>query len=225
MNTRRLQFTYVFSLSLAAAICFSIVAGLVSTHEIARFDNIVISFIQGYESPALTKVMKLFTFIGSTSFVAILSVVVLIFLYKVLHHRLELLLFIIVIAGTAILNQALKFSFHRERPTLHRLIEETGYSFPSGHSMEAFAMYGVLAFLVWRHIPARAGRTIIIVISTLMILAIGISRIYLGVHYPSDIIGGYFVSGFWLALTIGTTKGTKNDFERKIRIHAYITGQ
>ncbi|BAU28315.1 undecaprenyl-diphosphatase [Aneurinibacillus soli] len=202
MNTLRLQFTYVFFLGLLAAICFGIVAGLVSTHKIAYFDSMVISFIQGFESPTLTKVMKFFTFVGSTAFVGIISIVILIFLYKVLNHRLEMLLFMVVMAGTVILDQALKFSFHRERPTFHRLIEETGYSFPSGHSVEAFAMYGIVSFLLWRHIPARAGRTIIIIISVIMTLSIGISRIYLGVHYPSDVIGGYLVSGFWLSLTI-----------------------
>lgn len=68
--------------------------------------------------------------------------------------------------------------------------------------MSAFAVYGVLSFLLWRHISTRWGRTLLIVISTTMILAIGISRIYLGVHYPSDVIGGYFASGCWLAIAI-----------------------
>jgi undecaprenyl-diphosphatase len=202
LNAPKLQFTYIFFLGLFAAICFGIVAGLVSTHKIAYFDSTGISFIQGFESRVVTTVMKFFTFIGSTAFVGILSVIIIILLYKVLHSRLETLLFIAVIAGTAILNQALKFSFHRERPTLHRLIEKSTYSFPSGHAMMAFALYGILTFLLWRHIPSPTGRTILILFSTIMILAIGISRIYLGIHYPSDVIGGYFVSGFWLAMTI-----------------------
>ena len=124
------------------------------------------------------------------------------FLYFVLKHRIELLLFGTVILGTPIINQILKQFFHRARPDLHRLIEIGGYSFPSGHAMNAFAVYGILAFLLWRHIPTRLGRTVLIIISTIFILMIGTSRIYLGVHYPSDIIGGYFASGFWLAISI-----------------------
>ena len=68
--------------------------------------------------------------------------------------------------------------------------------------MNAFAVYGIITFLLWRHIPSRLGRTILILISSGFIFMIGTSRIYLGVHYPSDIIGGYFASGFWLSSAI-----------------------
>ena len=92
--------------------------------------------------------------------------------------------------------------FQRARPDLHRLIEIGGYSFPSGHAMSAMAVYGTLAFLLWRHISTRFGRSLLIFFSAMMIFMIGISRVYLGVHYPSDIIGGYFASGFWLGAAI-----------------------
>ncbi|MFZ0446701.1 MAG: phosphatase PAP2 family protein [Bacillus sp. (in: firmicutes)] len=94
----------------------------------------------------------------------------------------------------------LKQFFHRARPDLHRLIEIGGYSFPSGHAINVFTVYGIITFLLWRHIPSYLGRTILI--SSGFIFMIGTSRIYLGVHYPSDIIGGYFASGFWLSLAI-----------------------
>ena len=68
--------------------------------------------------------------------------------------------------------------------------------------MNAFAVYGIITFLLWRHIPPRLGRTILILISSGFIIMIGTSRILLGVHYPSDIIGGYFASGFWLSSAI-----------------------
>ncbi|MEH7307160.1 phosphatase PAP2 family protein [Neobacillus drentensis] len=106
------------------------------------------------------------------------------------------------IAGSAILNGILKNFFQRVRPDFHRLIEIGGYSFPSGHAMNAFTVYSIVSFLLWRHIPSRLGRWTLIIISSVMIVAIGISRIYLGVHYPSDIIGGYFASGFWIATAI-----------------------
>ncbi|WNR43105.1 phosphatase PAP2 family protein [Paenibacillus roseipurpureus] len=146
--------------------------------------------------------MKCFTFIGSTPVVIVITLCCLFLFFKYLHHRLELVLFAALVAGTAILNQLLKISFHRDRPSLHRLIQETGYSFPSGHSMEAFALYAALAFLLWRHVPTRSGRTAVILTSISMILMIGISRIYLGVHYPSDIVGAYFASGFWFTFSV-----------------------
>jgi undecaprenyl-diphosphatase len=177
-------------------------AFFVSSHHIVTFDNAIISFIASFESPTLTSIMKFFTFVGSSKSVIVLSIAILFFLYKVLKHRSELILFIAVITGANILYALLKLVFHRARPDLHRLIEVGGYSFPSGHATIAFSLYGVLAFLLWRHIPTRWGRTILILISGLMILSIGISRIYLGVHYPSDIIAGYFISGFWLTMAI-----------------------
>lgn len=167
-----------------------------------EFDAATIHLVQGLESPELTQVMKFFTDAGSTISVSILACLILGYLYFVLHHRAESVLLFAVIAGAAVLNQAFKLVFHRPRPETHRLIEVTGYSFPSGHSMTAFAMYGALTFLLWRHTPSRWGRTIIILIGVVITLAIGISRVYLGVHYPSDVIGGYLAGGFWLAASI-----------------------
>ena len=119
-----------------------------------------------------------------------------------LHHRHELFLFIVVVAGSPLLNLVLKEIFQRARPDLNRLIEISGYSFPSGHAMNAFTVYGILTFLLWRHIFNRTGRSLLLLFSTFVVFMIGISRIYLGVHYPSDIIGGYLASGCWLATSI-----------------------
>jgi undecaprenyl-diphosphatase len=191
-----------FLISVVSLIGFSFMSLLIADHKILLFDSRVIAAIQGQESPFLTGVMKTFTFIGSTPIVIILSLFILFFLYYVLHHRLELILFIATVGGSAVLNGILKQVFHRVRPELHRLISVSGYSFPSGHAMNAFTVYGIITFLLWRHIPSKLGRSILVLISVVMIATIGVSRIYLGVHYPSDIIGGYFASGFWLAIVI-----------------------
>lgn len=196
------QLTGAFLLSLVSALAFACVAVLVGDQKVAQFDDAIISYVQSFESPAVTAIMKCFTFIGSAPAVGVLSVGVLFLLYKVFKHRSELVLFLAVVGGEALLNLVLKQLFHRARPTLHRLIEETGYSFPSGHSMTAFAFYGVVAFLLWRHIDSRMGRGLLIVFSLVMTLLIGISRIYLGVHYPSDVLGGYLASAFWLAAAV-----------------------
>ncbi|OAS19917.1 phosphatase PAP2 family protein [Paenibacillus oryzisoli] len=198
----KLKVTVFLVLSILSVLCFSVVASLIKGRWIAQFDSSIISAVQGMESPWLTPIMHGFTFIGSTTVVVVISLCCLFLFFKFLHHRLELVLFIVLVAGTAILNQILKFFFQRERPTLHRLIEETGYSFPSGHSMAAFALYAALSFLLWRHISSKSGRTIVILTSILMILLIGTSRIYLGVHYPSDILGAYLASGFWFTFCV-----------------------
>ncbi|WP_240464324.1 phosphatase PAP2 family protein [Paenibacillus apiarius] len=166
------------------------------------FDLNIAAYVQSFESPGLTKVMELFSTIGSTKSSIIIAVFVMLFLFFALGHRMELIFLCFVLGGSAAMNLLLKLVIHRERPIAHRLIEETGYSFPSGHTMGAIALYGALAFLLWRHIASRPGRLFLLASSCAMIAMIGLSRVYLGVHYPSDIIGGLISSGFWLALMI-----------------------
>lgn len=181
---------------------FALIALSVSDHQIHRFDDNLIGWVQGMESPGMTKWMQVFTWIGSGRPVIIITIMFMIVLYIFLGHRRELLFLAAVIAGSATLNTLLKLAFHRARPTIHRIVEANGYSFPSGHSMAAFSLYGGLAFLIWKHIPTATDRVMMIIVSTALILAIGMSRVYLGVHYPSDIAGGYFLSGSWLAICI-----------------------
>ncbi|MGG2092076.1 phosphatase PAP2 family protein [Bacillus sp. S13(2024)] len=200
----KLQLTRAFFISLLCASAFGFIALLISDKRIAGFDNTVISFIQGLESPTLTSIMKFFTFIGSGLPIVFITLAIILFLYKVLHHRRELILFVWVVIGSALLNWILKMIFHRARPTIHRIVEANGFSFPSGHSMAAFSLYGIVTFLLWRHVKSSFGRIILIFIGATMIIAIGASRIYLGVHYPSDVLGGYLASGSWLAASIWT---------------------
>lgn len=196
------QLLWAFLISVISLIGFSLMAIVISLKDILAFDRVIMSFIQGLETPSLTAIMKFFTLMGSFKMIALIAIIVIIFLYIVLKHRSELILFTIVIIGARILNRFLKEFFQRTRPDFHRLIEIGGYSFPSGHAMNAMAAFGILTFLLWRHILSRRGRTFLIVLSSLFILMTGISRIYLGVHYPSDIIAGYLASGFWVAMAI-----------------------
>lgn len=215
-----------FQLSKAILFCAIFFAGFcylaysISVNGFLTLDDTVISIVQGWESPILTNLMKFFTTIGSANVVILTSLGILFFLYKVLNYRSELVLFIVVMIGSPVLNWLLKAIFQRARPDLQRLIDIGGYSFPSGHAMNAFTFYGILSFLLWRHISTKWGRSLLIVISTLMILMIGISRIYLGVHYPSDILGGYLGSGCWLTLTIWTFQYYKEkQYEREMLLH------
>lgn len=166
------------------------------------FDQILIDVIQGQESPGLTRIMETFTFIGNGWPVIVITLLIMTYLYLILGHRRELLLLSCVMLGSPVLNRLLKLLYARERPTFHRLIEETGYSFPSGHSMSAFCLYSTVAYLLWRHIQDRKGRVLLVLISVMFISVIGLSRIYLGVHYPSDVIGAYLAGGAWVSCCV-----------------------
>lgn len=98
------------------------------------------------------------------------------------------------------INQALKFIIQRPRPDGFRLAEATGFSFPSGHSMVAMAFFGLLVWLVWNYEKDCKLRCLYAVGFAIVIAMIGISRIYLGVHYASDVLGGFCLSVAWLAV-------------------------
>ncbi|GIO68408.1 phosphatase PAP2 family protein [Paenibacillus sp. FSL M7-1455] len=202
MTLRRERLRKLITAAFIFAVLFLIVAVLIETGHIAWFDDAVISAVQGLENDGLTRVMKWFTFLGSSLMAVILSVLAFFFLMVVLKHRRELLMFLTAVGGSELWNLLLKYAIQRDRPNTHRLIEITGYSFPSGHSMGAFSLYGAFAFLVWRHIPFLAGRIAMIAAGVALTLLIGISRIYLGVHYPSDVLGGYLASAAWLMVSI-----------------------
>lgn len=192
----------IFSLLLITLVGFGSMTLLIKDNDIVLFDKVIISFIQSLETPFLTTTMKFFSYIGSGSFINIIVVLGVVILYFVLNYRTEILLFILVLMGSHYLFRLLKEIFQRARPNLSPLIEIGGYSFPSGHATNAMTVYGILSFLLWRHITTSLGRKLLILFSTIMILTIGFSRIYLGVHYPSDVLGGYFAGAFWLSVSI-----------------------
>lgn len=137
--------------------------------------------------------------------------------FSALATPVSLVVFLVVIAGFApgrrpglccavnlvlvvVLNQVLKELVQRPRPEGIGLVAETGFSFPSGHSMVAMAFFGLLVWLIWRYECDRTMRIVCCVALSAVIVAVGASRIYLGVHYASDVIGGFCVSLAWLAL-------------------------
>lgn len=150
----------------------------------------------------MTLLMEFVSFVGSAPVVIMLVLTAMFIFYFVLRERVSAMILFVVVAGSHALNELLKSVFERERPDLYRLVEESGYSFPSGHSMAALSLYATLTILLWPHIPTRFGKIALLIFSTAMILLMGLSRVYLGVHYPSDVVGGYLASASWLVMII-----------------------
>lgn len=98
------------------------------------------------------------------------------------------------------LNQILKRIVQRPRPTEYRLIEESGYSFPSGHSMVSAAFYGFLIYLIFKNVKDKKIKWLSIISLSVLIILIGVSRIYLGVHYTSDVLAGFVISISYLVI-------------------------
>ena len=112
-------------------------------------------------------------------------------------------------------NQILKRIIRRARPNHLRLVKEKGFSFPSGHSMVSIALYGILIYIVNKNIKNKPLRITLTIILSILILLIGLSRIYVGVHYPSDVLSGYILATIITILVIDYYnthfRGNKND--------------
>ena len=184
-----------------ALIGFLALAEDVFNKEIMNGDIIGYKIISTFLiSDFATPIAKFITNFGGAIFLITLTVI-LVILIK--NKKIGLSIFSNLIIIT-ILNQLLKRILQRPRPTEFRIIEETGYSFPSGHSMVSMAFYGYLIYLIYKYVENKHVKWISIVLLSILICSIGVSRIYLGVHYTSDVLGGFLVSISYLILFIST---------------------
>ena len=153
-------------------------------------------------SDFVTPIAKFITNFGGAIFLSIATVMLFLFI-KNKKIGLSIISNIVIIA---VLNQLLKRILQRPRPTEFRIVEETGYSFPSGHSMVSMAFYGYLIYLIYRYIKNKYVKWTLITILSILICLIGISRIYLGVRYTSDVLGGFLLSISYLVIYISSIK-------------------
>lgn len=160
--------------------------------------NLVSTFLI---SDFATPIAKFITNFGGAIFLIVLTIT-LIILIK--NKKIGLSIFT-NLAVITILNQILKSILQRPRPTEYRIVEETGYSFPSGHSMVSMAFYGYLIYLIYKYVKNKYLKWTLITLLSFLIVSIGISRIYLGVHYTSDVIGGFLISISYLIIYITAT--------------------
>lgn len=145
-----------------------------------------------------TPIAKFITNFGGAIFLISLTIVLLVLIK---NKKIGISIFSNLVIVT-ILNQLLKAILQRPRPTEYRIVEETGYSFPSGHSMVSMAFYGYLIYLIYKYVKNKYIKWISIVLLSILVCSIGISRIYLGVHYTSDVLGGFLISMSYLVIYI-----------------------
>ncbi len=176
--------------------------------ESFQFDTILLLRLHQWTNPGLDYLMLNITRLGNPEVVVV--VVAMSFGWFLRQQqRLEAGALTIACVGTLVLNQGMKLAFVRPRPMLWpRLIRETSYGFPSGHAMGSFVLYGFLAYVLADRYP-RQSRSIY-GIAVGLISLIGLSRLYLGVHYPTDVLAGYAVGFLWLMTCILMLRWTRN---------------
>ncbi len=196
-----------------SAICLWVFAKLarevLSEQEFTLIDNSIAADLHLYATPLATQVFLILSAFGFQILYLVALVVGLYFILK--RAWLRLSLWIAALVGGQVLNLLLKDWFARPRPVFSDpLAVALFYSFPSGHATMSLIAYGLIAYFLWTSAAPRFPRRLATVALTLLILLIGLSRLYLGVHYFSDVIAGFAAGGLWLSFCI-----TAADFIRR----------
>lgn len=187
------------------------------------FDQQITDCVLSFRNPELTQFFTIVTDMGGFyGYLIATTLVAIFFFFKFRHWEFTLQLMAVVILA-ALSNIALKKFIDRARPGIEHLVVVESLSYPSGHAMSAMAFYGFLIYLLFHIKMGKLLRSILATLFVFLILSIGISRIYLGVHYPSDVLGGFVAGLIWVAfciilftvIAIYRTRMAKRDFSEK----------
>ena len=210
MRSLRKRKLFAVLLLVGFAVALVTTFGLVQLHDeilkasFEQRDQAIQSWVHGFTTPALTKVMRALSWIGSP---LVLTPVVALAAGLLWWRGLkdDAVLVATAALGGVALDEVMKLHFKRLRPEVPwAFVHEHSFSFPSGHSVLAIVMYGVIVYKTQDKLRSKWARALLMVAAFLMVVGIGVSRVYLGVHYPSDVAGGYFVGAVWLGAVIGS---------------------
>ena len=198
----------------AGLVLFVLLTILMVTGNLQWFDDPIREWVYSIRNPALTEVLKVITYMGNWQTITLLCIVLLLFRKTRLRYGVP------VSAGAifvTIFNRIIKLIFKRPRPeeSLH-LIEEGGYSFTSGHSITSMVVFGLLIYLVRKYVKNRKAANILTAALAVPWIFIGLSRIYMGVHFPSDVLAGWALGAAVLVGIIVIVE--KCDVRRKQKI-------
>ncbi|HEY6661160.1 MAG TPA: phosphatase PAP2 family protein [Pyrinomonadaceae bacterium] len=184
--------------AIGALVFFGWLADEVLEGETRQFDEATRAAVHQLASPVLTTIMRGFSFVGSTISLTVGTIFACAWFATRKWGR-EAKLFAITMIGAGLLNVTLKLAFKRERPVpFFNLSPPETYSFPSGHSLTSACFFGALAAILTARIKSKRARAVIWIVSTVMFLLIGLSRIYLGVHHTTDVIAGFVAALIWI---------------------------
>jgi undecaprenyl-diphosphatase len=187
-------------LAAGALFFFARLSDEIAEGDAQRFDDWARAGIHQWASPALTSIMRVVTMLGAPSVLFGLSIVASLGFLARKNHRAAIML-VVAMVGSILLNMVLKLSFRRSRPVPFFDFESpSSFSFPSGHALVSFCFYSVMAALISARTSSRAVRAIVWALAALMVLLTGLSRIYFGVHYPTDVVAGYAAAFIWVII-------------------------
>lgn len=191
---------------------FTYIAYIVSTQDVIVFDTVIREKVYDLRSTVLNFIFIPITYLGNWQSITILALLLLFFSKTRKNIGIP---FVIISISSTIIYKIVKSIFRRPRPDkVFHMIEQGGFSFPSGHSMNCIVCYGILIYLVRRYVKNKKLANSITVLLSILIICIGFSRIYVGVHFPTDVIGGWSLGITVLCISIiilEKIRGKRND--------------
>ena len=190
--------------AILALYAFAWLSNAVLGQATLQLDDATLAWLRQFSSPPLDVGARIFSLFGSE--LVLVAGVVLLVVFGWQQRWGAAVLLVLVTGGAQMLNDVLKELFHRTRPApVGGFIDAQQFSFPSGHAMVSAAFYFLLAYLVWRLVPGWFWRAVLVGALIMLVLLIGLARLYLGVHYLSDVIAGYLAGFLWTdAVIIGS---------------------
>lgn len=203
----------VFSLALLA---FIGIAKMIFKEKKEDFDLHAFNFLASHVSDINTDVMQVFTFLGTHTFLIPANLMLVAYFLFIKKHRWYSIKVPVVALSSLLLMFCLKLIFHRDRPLTPLLEAAQGYSFPSGHATMSITFYGLIIFLVWQNKKKAWVKWILTIALVLLINFIGVSRVYLRVHYASDVLAGFCVGLMWLFLSLWILRKIETFSRKKV---------
>jgi undecaprenyl-diphosphatase len=212
------EFAITLSLGVLGVVFFLAVSREVFDQDAARFDAQAFRWVRQLLGPERQKWIETITFLASRNFITALALGLIAWFLFRRRHRWYSLLIPVVALGSISLNLVLKNFYNRPRPLLP-LVSASGLSFPSGHAMISASFYGLLIYLVHTHVQRLALRWLLISLLASLILLIGLTRIYLRVHYATDVLAGFTAGSVWLLIAIPVLRRLETQTKKRFQPH------
>jgi membrane-associated phospholipid phosphatase len=180
-------------------------------------DLSLVNWLYARRDPLLVKIFFGITMLGKW-YIAMVIVLAVAIIFYLKNHKKYIIPLFVSVGGSFLTGFLGKIIWQRPRPVEIAVYIEKSWSFPSGHAVLAVSLYGFLIYFFWKYLKKQSHKILALVFGLLIILAVGFSRLYLGVHYLSDVLAGYLVGSFWLAISIVMAELKNNNYSSTINV-------
>jgi membrane-associated phospholipid phosphatase len=209
------EMTIVLVLFAVALTAFVYITRRVFVLNKTKLDNAVFNYLKTHVSERNNDIMEVFTFLGTHQFLIPANLSLIAYFLFIKKHKWHSIKIPAIALSSLGLMFLLKGLFERERPTVPLLFEAKGLSFPSGHALMSVTFYGLLIYMIFKTVKNPALKWTLISLLVLLIIIIGSSRVYLRVHYATDVIAGYCIGFLWLVFTVWLLNKIEKHSQRK----------